>query len=187
MKKVLFLPALLCIFIFSCNKEANQDDELYTFSGSEKVKYTYEEFKMLSTCDKLTFGTWHVVKDSINLESCYRDCGEILKGIGIMHYKPISKTLRIEGDKRIYPDKSTRSLDTSFVCDAAKFLVYPFQDAKGKIYVTGYLKGELINDTTLSVYGITPWQESTKPGDATFAIRNEVFYTLVLRSDHLIK
>lgn len=184
MKRSIFL-LFVFPFIFSCEKDVTQDETVKDFSSSPKVDYTYEEFSRLSNCEKLKFGTWCVVKDSLSLESCYRDCGEVFKSIGISIYTPISETLRIEGDKRIYLDKSTQSLDTSFVCDSGNFLVNPFKDAKGKIYFSGYLKGELINDTTFSVYGITPWQESTKHGDPVYAIRNEVFYTLVLRSDHL--
>lgn len=187
MKRSIFL-LFVFPFIFSCEKDVTQNEAVYSFSSSPKVDYTYEEFKRLPVCEKLTFDTWEVVFDSIKWMICYNDCNNVLKKQGIVKWIPARKTLEVKRDGRVIRDMSIFEWkDTNFDCSSGKFLVYPFHDGYGNLIEDGYLEGELVNDTTLTLYGITPWQQSVKNGDPDDILRNEAYYTLVLRSDHLIK
>lgn len=181
MKKSVFL-LFVFPFIFSCEKDVAQDEELNSFSASEKVDYTYEEFSRLSVCEKLTFGTWVLKEDSLsvnqnpdrNLDRCITH--------GYYMWKPIFDSVRIEGDGKMYFDSKAGTIDSSFTCSSEEF--YSTFPHFKFCTVNSFVEWKLVNDTTLQFHGMSPVFENVKNPDWSL-YQVEVFGSLVLRSDNL--
>lgn len=180
MKRSIFLLFVFS-FIFSCEKDVTQDE---LFTVSPKVDYTYEEFKRLPVCEKLTFGTWILREDSLyvsedpdrNLDRCVTH--------GYYMWKPIFDSVRIKGDGEVYFDAKKGTIDSSFICSSEEF--YSTFPHFNFCTVNSYVEWKLFNDTTLQLHAMSPVFDNIKSPD-WMVYQVEVFGTLVLRSDHLIK
>lgn len=183
MKNNLFLLFVFPL-IFSCEKDVAQDEELNSFSSSEKVDYTYEEFKRLPVCDKLKFGTWILREDSLYVNNNPDRSLDRCPSSGYFLWQPIYDSIRVFGDGELYFDGNPYSVDSSFRCSSGKFRT----DFRYFRHCTKdcFAEGILINDTTIEVYAKSPVFDYIK-NDGWGLWQVEMFGTLVLRSDHLIK